>query len=61
MIHGCTSITGYFCVGNECLLLDGGVLPENVYHPAEKHACYGGMFGLVRVDSDGISPVDYIF
>ena len=40
MIHVCTSDIGYMVLGNECFLLDGGVLPE-CQSTRKKHAFYG--------------------
>ena len=51
MINECTSDTGYMILGNECFLLDGGVLSE-CQPPRWKHACYG-MF------SSGLIPTGY--
>ena len=34
MIHVCTSDIGYLVLVNECVLLDGGVLCQNVSHRA---------------------------
>ena len=47
MIHVCTSDIGYMVLGNECFLLDGGVLSE-CQPPSWKHA-FNGIFcsGLI--------------
>ena len=52
MIHVCTSDIGYDMVlGNECFLLDGGVLSE-CQPPRWKHAFYGTF-------SSGLIPMGY--
>ena len=51
MIQGCTSVTGYLVLGNECFLLDDGVSSE-CQPPRWKHAFYG-MF------SSGLIPMGY--
>ena len=51
MIHVCTSAIGYLVLGNECFLLDGGVLSE-CQPPRRKHA-FHGMF------SSGLIPMGY--
>ena len=51
MIHVCTSDIGYMVLGNECFLLDGGLLSE-CQPPRQKHSFYG-MF------SSGLIPMGY--
>ena len=51
MILVCTSDIGYMVLGNECFLLDGGVLSE-CQPPRWKHAFYS-MF------SSGLIPMGY--
>ena len=51
MIHVCTSDIGYMVLGNECFLLDGGVLSE-CQPPRWKHAFYG-------IFSSGLIPMGY--